>query len=142
MQGASMTKTAAEMIAGFESSIAPLVNGGDFLQGFEHAISSHVTPVFNDQVGAMSRQQISMHPGTYSPKEVGVVSMLNGQSELNRMIQIFNGIENTTYYKGYEGEFDLSTDYQFNSKRTNGMQFRPMVDNANKWLDDLQIFDA
>ena len=110
-----MTKTAAEMIAGFESSIAPLVNGGDFLQGFEHAISSHVTPVFNDQVGAMSRQQISMHPGTYSPKEVGVVSMLNGQSELNRMIQIFNGIENTTYYKGYEGEFDLSTDYQFNS---------------------------
>ena len=57
--------------------------------------------------------------------------MLNGQSELNRMIEIFNGIDTTTIYKGNEDEFDNSSQYKFNKKVTNGMQFTPMVDNQS-----------
>lgn len=35
---------------------------------------------------------------------LGVVHWQNGQSQLNRMIQIFNGISNTTIYKGIDPE--------------------------------------
>ena len=43
-----MTKTAAEMVTGFDSIVAPVVNNGDFLQGFDNSLSGYITPVFND----------------------------------------------------------------------------------------------
>ena len=42
------------MLFGFESKVAPLVNGGNFLAGNDFALSGNITPVFNDQIGSMS----------------------------------------------------------------------------------------
>ena len=143
MGGYLMNKTAHEMIFGFNSTIAPLVNGGDFLQGNDFALTEAVTPVFNDQIGAVSKQQISMKPGSSTPKKVGMVKWQNGQEQLNRPIQLFNGVTNTTIYKGMEDELDQrQKEYFFNETSTNGMQFRPTIDNGNEQLDELKVFDA
>ena len=63
-------------------------------------MSPTVTPVFNDGIGAMSEQLISIFPGTYHPSEVGITVRQNGQLQLNRMVQICNGINNSTFFKG------------------------------------------
>jgi len=43
-----MTVTAEQMILGYDSHVAYAVNGGDFFQGAEFALTSVITPVFND----------------------------------------------------------------------------------------------
>jgi len=42
------------MLFGFNSTVAPLVNGGNFLGGNDFALSGNITPVFNDQIGSMA----------------------------------------------------------------------------------------
>jgi len=46
--GFSMKVKARDMIFGYDSPVAANVNGGDFFQGAEFALSSVVTPVLND----------------------------------------------------------------------------------------------
>ncbi len=61
------------MLFGFDSKVAPNVNGGNFLDGNDLALSPNITPVFNDQIGAMANQQISFYPGTVSARNVGII---------------------------------------------------------------------
>ena len=65
MGGAFVNMTISDMIFGFESKVAHKVSGGEFLWGNIFALQSAITPVFNDQVGALSEQQMSFHPGTF-----------------------------------------------------------------------------
>ena len=91
----------------------------------------------------MSEQLISIFPGTYHPSEVGITVRQNGQLEMNRMVQIYNGISNSTFYKGFDGELDPTTTSQvINQTYTNGMQFAPSIYNSERPLDSLNVFDA
>lgn len=58
------------------------------------------------------------------------------------MIQVFNGITNSTLYKGLDDELSpTSVQYLLNETHTNGMQFIPTVYNNNEQLEDLNVFD-
>lgn len=49
------------------------------------------------------------------------------------MVEYFNGISNTTVYKSKGDEFAVTNSSNVFSKNcTNGMQFRPKVDNQNQ----------
>ena len=89
--------------------MAHKVNGGQFLWGNEFAIQSPVTPIFNDKIGAMSEQEISMYPGTFDPTYTGIVKYQNGQLQLNRMVKVYNGVSNTTIYKGLDNELEATS---------------------------------
>ena len=55
-RGYNISLTVNEMLFGFNSKVAPTVNGGDFLMGNDFALSGDITPVFNDQIGSMAAQ--------------------------------------------------------------------------------------
>ena len=58
------------------------------------------------------------------------------------MVQVYNGVTNSTIYKGLDDELTPTSGYNMlNETHTNGMQFRPAVYNFNKPLDKLYIFD-
>ena len=84
---------------------------------------------------------MSFYPGTFEPKDTGIVRWQNGQVELNRIIEVYNGVTNSTVYKGYSNESNLTHEYYFNASHTNGMQFMPMIYNGNQYLDALKVFD-
>ena len=69
----------------------------------------------------MSEQMISFYPGTFEPKDTGIVRWQNGQVQLNRMIQIFNGVSNSTVYKGLNNERNQTQSSYFNASSSNGM---------------------
>ncbi len=48
MRGHLQEKSVYKMLFGFESLVAPNVNGGNFLDGNDLALSPNITPVFND----------------------------------------------------------------------------------------------
>ena len=64
---------------GFNSTVQPLLNGGDFFSGDNFALSANVTPIFNEMNGTMSQQKISMKPGSWDLGELGSIKLLNGQ---------------------------------------------------------------
>ena len=133
MRGSQSSMTAGDMLFGFNSTVAPLVNGGNFLGGNDFALSGNITPVFNDQIGSMADQQISFYPGTINANKVGIVRWQNGQNQINRKVQIFDGLNKTTVYKGLGDELAAtSLSHVFNLTHTNGMQFSPLVENQNK----------
>ena len=109
MGGALQSKIASDLIFGFNSTVAHKVNGGRFLWGNEFAIQAPVTPIFNDKISAMSEQEISMYPGTFDPTYTGIVKYQNGQLQVNRMIKVYNGVSNTTIYKGLDGELEATS---------------------------------
>ena len=45
-------------------------------------------------------------------------------------MKVYNGVSNSTVYKGLENEQDTSHSYYFNDTYTNGMQFMPMIYNG------------
>ena len=46
-------------------------------------------------------------------------------------------------FKGIEDELDESGEqYEFGNDHTNGMQFRPLVDNFNQELSHLHVYDS
>ena len=74
MKGAMKTDlTVHNMIFGYESQIAREINGGDFLWGDYHYLDKEVTPVFNDQNGAIKDQEISLFTGNVYPAKTGIV---------------------------------------------------------------------
>ena len=141
MGGAFVNMTISDMIFGFESKVAHKVNGGDFLWGNVFALQSPITPIFNDQVGTMSEQQMSFYPGTSEPKNAGIIKWQNGQTELNRIMTVFNGVNNFTVYKNLENELEASQTFYFNKTYTNGMQFMPKIFNDVQDLNVLNVFD-
>ena len=136
-----MNITIKEMNFGFESNIVSRAIGGEFLWGNIYALQSPITPVFNDQIGAMSEQMISFYPGTCEPKDTGIVRWQNGQVQLNRIIKIFNGVSDSTVYKGLNNENNLTQANYFNASYSNGMQFMPKIYNGNQNLDGLKVID-
>ncbi len=49
----------------------------------------------------------------------------------------------TEVNKGLGDEFaETSVEHEFNLTHTNGMQFKPLVDNFNEELTQLKVFDA
>ena len=84
----------------------------------------------------MRWQQISLYPGTYTPGRVGIIKFLNGKTMVNRRVHLYNGISNSTYYRNCDNSLgDPNPKDLFNETHTNGMQFTPMVDNHDKWLE-------
>ena len=59
------------------------------------------------------------------------------------MITYNNGLTNSTVFKGKTSSLNQTTNtgYEFGELYTNGMQFRPLVDNENEVLESLHIFD-
>lgn len=53
-EGAFVELTLNQMINGYETTIADKINGGDFFFGADFALSSAVTPIFNDKTGTTS----------------------------------------------------------------------------------------
>ena len=76
---------------------------------------------------------ISMYPGQSNPKYVGVTRYQNGQSQINRMIEVNNGMTNSTIYKGLDGELVATkSSHVFDEVHTNGMQFSPLIWDAKE----------
>ena len=58
------------------------------------------------------------------------------------MVEVYNGVTNSTIYKGLDDELAPTSGYNLlNETHTNGMQFKPAVYNSNKPLDKLYVFD-
>ena len=57
-------------------------------------------------------------------------------------MKVFNGVDNNTYYLGHDEDlYTTSPEYLINETYTNGMQFKPQIDNQNARLNELKVFD-
>ena len=58
------------------------------------------------------------------------------------MMEFYNGVDNNTFYQGLDDDlYTTSAEYLINETYTNGMQFKPQIDNQNSKLNELKVFD-
>lgn len=58
------------------------------------------------------------------------------------MMEVYNGVNNNTFYQGHDDDlYTTSPEYLINETYTNGMQFKPQIDNQNSKLNELKVFD-
>jgi len=91
----------------------------------------------------MKSQQISMYTGTIHPSMTGIIHWQNGQNQLNRKVQYYNGVGLSTVHRGLDEELTATSDEHLLGKdHTNGMQFEPSVDISKSVLSQIKILDA
>ena len=61
---------------------------------------------------------------------------------MNRKMDVYNGVSNNTFYQGHDDDlYTTSPENLINETYTNGMQFKPQIDNQNSKLNELKVFD-
>lgn len=91
MQGAFATYTVQDLLYGFTSSLAANINTMDLYTGTDSDVNNLVTPVLNDQMGAVSEQELAIYSGALNDTQVSMVRFLNDVCYLNMNEAVFNG---------------------------------------------------
>jgi hypothetical protein len=72
LKGSLITKTARELIYGYETDLTDSINTGDMLRGNLY-IDSIITPVMNNFMGPTSARSLSMLTGEENVEDAGKI---------------------------------------------------------------------
>lgn len=113
-----------DMLDGYETEYASRVNGGDYWKGNDFSLSSMTQPIRNDVMGFQSNVSYGEYTGSNGIDEIGRLRIINGESYVNRIVELFNG---TAYNKMTQNDPRDSLANEKLSGTSAGMQFPPDV---------------